>query len=293
MSRKQPSTSVSVLELSLSAFVETYAMLVQVVKGVKLFEYTLDGPSTFVTPMYPHLSNLAGRVASRPAVSNVHNNLRKEMAHDLLMGRIMWVERSSSGSQSLDCFFTVEESSVAEATSSWPLSLQRSQKRTVDSRVPEVVLGCCQGNQGSTTVICDPFSMALKIALLECNIQHITVLHCGANSPGFQTPALRVDANQWHFGFAAVWAALRERYPTHTSTLCPQLAHAPALKFATTGDMAKIKDPKVRSEYESTREILLRYLFSSDRDGLQLSLRSLWSAYEHVLSSQGVWVNHF
>ena len=63
--RETASTSVSVLELSLSAFVETYAMLVQVVKGVKLFEYTLDGPSTFVTPMYPHLSNLAGRVASR------------------------------------------------------------------------------------------------------------------------------------------------------------------------------------------------------------------------------------
>ena len=93
MSRKQPSTSVSVLELSLSAFVETYAMLVQVVKGVKLFEYTLDGPSTFVTPMYPHLSNLAGQFLAQ--LFQCSQQRRKEMAHDLLMGRIRWVERSS------------------------------------------------------------------------------------------------------------------------------------------------------------------------------------------------------
>ena len=150
-----------------------------------------------------------------------------------------------------------------------------------------MVLGCCQGSQSSTTVICDPFSMALEIALSECSIRHATVYHRGANSPGFQTPAVRLDGKRWHFGFASVWAALRKRYPTHTSTLCPQLAHAPAFKFSTTVDMAKIQDPKIRGEFESTREILLRYLFAEDRAGLRLGLRSLWVAYERVLSSQG------
>ena len=51
--------------------------------------------------------------------------------------------------------------------------------------------------------------------------------------------------------------------------------------------MAKIQDPKIRGEFESTREILLRYLFAEDRAGLRLGLRSLWVAYERVLSSQG------
>ena len=271
----------SVLELSLGACVESFAALVHMTKSVKLFDFALDCSTVFVAPMYPRLSELAARIASRPGVSNVHNNLRKEMAHDLLMGRVSWIERSVSGSKSLGCFVVTEETSTSMISSSWPASVPEV------PRIPMVVLGCCQGSQSSTTVICDPFSMALEIALSECNIRHAAVHHRGTNSPGFQTPAVRLDGNQWYFGFAPVWAALRERYPAHTSTMCPQLAHAPTFKFSTTTDMAKIQDPKVRGEFESTREILLRYLFAENRSGLRLSLRSLWGAYEHVLSSQG------
>ena len=159
------SARVSALELSLGSCVETFACLVDVIKGVKLFDFALDDMQSPSPPMYPHLSKLASRVTSRKAFLNVHNNLRREMTHDLLMARLSWVGKQFSGAMQLSCFSTVEETSTAQASPTWPAGLSEA-----DPRIPLIVLGCCQGSQSTSTVICDPFSMALKIALSECNI---------------------------------------------------------------------------------------------------------------------------
>jgi len=226
---KQTNNSVpSVCDIALSAVVDAFAAVVCTMKGLILFKSDCDVCSRndrYGNTEYPNLTKLRNRLSQKDSYKTVYNKLRSTMSHDLFMGRIAWLERRVSGSKLLPCFTAVVESSLAQPSAQWPISLSTS-----CPNIPVVVLACTPGGSGIGEICC-PFSMTLEMAMQESKIRHSIVYYTGPLSPSFQTPALRLDGTRWIFGLNNIWKVLKQRYRIHTSSILPRLAHAPAFNF--------------------------------------------------------------